>query len=56
MADAQGEWHVDTRLRLRGSGSQGVRQKVIAQATRRRIELLLELNLFEARSRSTRSC
>ncbi|WP_417695512.1 dermonecrotic toxin domain-containing protein [Pseudomonas sp.] len=49
MGDAKGEWHVDTRLRLRGSGSQGVRQKVIAAATRRRIELLQELNLFEAK-------
>ena len=49
MSDAHGEWHIDTRLRLRGSGSAGVRQKVIADATRRRIELLLELNLFEAK-------
>ncbi|MBT2338646.1 MULTISPECIES: dermonecrotic toxin domain-containing protein [Pseudomonas] len=48
MSDAHGKWHVDTRLRIRGSGSMGVRQKVIAGAKRRRIDLLSALNQFEA--------
>ncbi|MBT2294969.1 dermonecrotic toxin domain-containing protein [Pseudomonas fluorescens] len=47
MRDAHGKWHVDTRLRLRGSGSKGVRQKVIAEATRLSIQLLAELNRIE---------
>ncbi|MBD9464560.1 dermonecrotic toxin domain-containing protein [Pseudomonas sp. Pdm06] len=47
MSDAHGTWHIDTRLRLRGSGSKGVRQKVIADAQRRRIDLLASLNRFE---------
>ena len=47
--DAAGEWRVDTRLRLRGSGSKGVRQKVIADAKRLSNRLLAELNRFEER-------
>ncbi|AXA58062.1 dermonecrotic toxin domain-containing protein [Pseudomonas thivervalensis] len=47
--DAEGEWRIDTRLRLRGSGSKGVRQKVIADAKRLSIQLLAELNRFEER-------
>ncbi|MGX1172064.1 dermonecrotic toxin domain-containing protein [Pseudomonas sp. R151218B TE3479] len=45
--DTHGTWHIDTRLRLRGSGSKGVRQKVIADAQRRRTDLLASLNRFE---------
>ena len=47
--DAQGQWRIDTRLRLRGSGSKGVRQKVIADAQRLSTQLLAELNRFEER-------
>jgi len=47
--DAEGEWRIDTRLRLRGSGSKGVRQKVIADAKRLSTQLLAELNRFEER-------
>ncbi|WP_448645341.1 dermonecrotic toxin domain-containing protein [Pseudomonas mediterranea] len=47
MGDAHGKWHIDTRLRIRGSGSKGVRRKVIADAQRRRIDLLASLNQFE---------
>ena len=47
VSDAHGEWHIDTHLRIRGGGSKGVRQKVIADAQRRGIELLAELNQFE---------
>lgn len=47
--DAEGEWRIDTRLLLRGSGSKGMRQQVIAQAQRRSIQLLAELNQFEER-------
>ena len=47
MSDAHGQWHIDARLRLRGSGSKGVRQKVIADAKRRSVELLAELNRIE---------
>ncbi|MDO7898491.1 dermonecrotic toxin domain-containing protein [Pseudomonas citrulli] len=49
MRDAQGQWHIDTHLRIRGIGSQGVREKVIANAQHRRVELLAELNRFEAK-------
>lgn len=45
--DVHGQWRIDTRLRLRGSGSKGVRQKVIAAAQQRNIELLAQLNRFE---------
>ncbi|MGO4325140.1 dermonecrotic toxin domain-containing protein [Pseudomonas sp. KB_12] len=47
--DAAGEWRVDPRLRLRGSGSKGVRQKIIADAKRLSTQLLAELNRFEER-------
>ncbi|MCJ8205757.1 DUF6543 domain-containing protein [Pseudomonas sp. RGM2987] len=47
IGDAHGKWHIDTRLRIRGSGSQGIRQKVVADAQRRRIDLLAALNTFE---------
>ncbi|WHS60315.1 DUF6543 domain-containing protein [Pseudomonas sp. G2-4] len=49
MRHAYGEWQVDTRLRLRGSGSKGVRQQVIANAKSLGIQLLAELNRFEER-------
>lgn len=49
--DAYGMWHIDTRLRLRGTGSKGARQKVVAQARRRSIQLFAELNQFEARKK-----
>ncbi|WP_103307968.1 MULTISPECIES: dermonecrotic toxin domain-containing protein [unclassified Pseudomonas] len=49
MSDTHGKWHIDTRLRVRGSGSKGIRQKVIADAQRRRIDLLASLNQFEAK-------
>ena len=49
MRHAYGEWQVDTRLRLRGSGSEGAREKVIADATSLGIELLAQLNRFEER-------
>ena len=49
MRHSYGEWHVDTRLRLRGSGSKGVRQKVIANAKNLGVQLLAELNRFEER-------
>jgi hypothetical protein len=45
--DTHGTWHIDTRLRLRGIGSKGIRQKVIADAQGRRTELLASLNRFE---------
>lgn len=45
--DSQGKWHIDTRLRLRGSGSKGARQKVIEDAKHRSVQLLAELNRFE---------
>lgn len=47
MRDGQGQWQIDSRLRLRGSGSKGARRKVIADALRRNIQLLDELNKFE---------
>jgi len=49
MRHVYGEWQVDTRLRLRGSGSEGARHKVIADARRQGVELLAELNRFEER-------
>jgi len=49
ISDGHGKWHIDTRLRVRGSGSRGIRQKVIADAQRRRIDLLASLNQFEAK-------
>ncbi|QGA52856.1 dermonecrotic toxin domain-containing protein [Pseudomonas brassicacearum] len=45
--DDHGQWIVDSRLRLRGSGSKGARRKVIVDAQRRNIELLAQLNQFE---------
>lgn len=45
--NAHGQWHVDSRLRLRGSGSKGARQKVVVNAQRRSIQLLAELRTFE---------
>jgi hypothetical protein len=50
-ADTNGTWHVDTRLRLRGPGSKGIRQKVVAEARRRSIRLLTDLNQFERRKK-----
>jgi hypothetical protein len=47
MNDAEGEWHIDTRLRLRGSGSKGVRQRVIADAKHLSTQLLAKLNRIE---------
>ena len=47
VRDERGQWRIDSRLRLRGSGSKGVRQHVVAQAQRRNIELLAELRKFE---------
>ncbi|UQI31300.1 hypothetical protein M3M50_01380 [Pseudomonas bijieensis] len=49
MGDRNGEWHIDTRLRKSGPSSKTVRQKVIADAQHRRVELLTELNRFEAK-------
>lgn len=46
---ARGDWHIDTRLRLRGSGSRGARQKVIEEAKSLSTRLLGELNRFEAK-------
>ena len=48
VGDGHGQWRIDHRLRLRGSGSKGVRQKVMADAQRRSMVLLAELNKFEA--------
>ncbi|WP_434608783.1 hypothetical protein J3P80_24925 [Pseudomonas sp. D2-30] len=47
LRDERDQWRIDSRLRLKGSGSKGVRQKVVVAAQRRNIELLAELNKFE---------
>lgn len=47
MRDEQGQWQIDSRLRLRGAGSKGTRRKVIAKAQRRNIQLLEDLKRFE---------
>ena len=47
VSNAHGQWQIDKRLRLRGSGSNGARNKVAADALRRNIQLLAELNIFE---------
>ncbi|WP_260958430.1 dermonecrotic toxin domain-containing protein [Pseudomonas citri] len=41
------EWHIDTRLRLRGGGARETRQKVIQEAKSLSTRLLVELNRFE---------
>lgn len=45
--DVHGNWHIDIRLRLRGTGSKGAMEKVIADTHRRSVQLLAELNRFE---------
>ncbi|AEV65811.1 dermonecrotic toxin domain-containing protein [Pseudomonas ogarae] len=45
--DVRGQWQIDTHLRLRGGGSNGARQRVVAEARLRSVELLAELNQFE---------
>ncbi|WP_434579325.1 dermonecrotic toxin domain-containing protein [Pseudomonas sp. Z1-6] len=47
--DTGGQWHIETRLQLRGAGSKGARQQVVSQARRRSIQLMAELNQFEER-------
>ena len=47
MLDALGRWQVDQNLRLRGSGSKGTWEQVVAAADHRRIELLVKLNRLE---------
>lgn len=49
VRNEHGQWRIDNRLRLRGSGSKGIRQTVAAAAQRRNIELLAELSKFEER-------
>ncbi len=53
--DGHGQWVVDSRLRLRGSGSKGARRKVIVDAQRRNIELLAQLNQFEEKKPQTQT-
>lgn len=47
ISDAEGNWYLDTHLRLRGIGTQGIRQRFVEQAALRSAETIAELNRFE---------
>jgi hypothetical protein len=49
MSDTQGQWDIDTRLRLRGAGSASIVRKINAEASRRNVKAYEELNRLEVR-------